>query len=136
MHAGEKEKWKNIRGFEDCYQVSSWGNVYSKPRTWGFRYGFRIKASATSLNTHFHFIFPPVQRTTFAYPARLISNFGNPPFTFLMPPFFVALHFNHRDGNKDNNHVKNLEWVTKSEDNRHAYRTGLKKPANGWTSGK
>ena len=35
---------------------------------------------------------------------------------------------NHRDGNKQNNHVSNLEWATKSENMIHAYQTGLVKP--------
>lgn len=33
---------------------------------------------------------------------------------------------NHKDGNKSNNHISNLEWNTASENLAHAYKTGLK----------
>ena len=58
----------------------------------------------------------------------------------------VAQHFlpnpdnlpevNHIDGNKENNHVSNLEWSNRSENMKHAIRTGLadpKKSAHHWT---
>lgn len=49
----------------------------------------------------------------------------------------VALHFlsnddpnktqvNHKDGNRYNNSVNNLEWVTPSQNVKHAYNSGLK----------
>lgn len=32
---------------------------------------------------------------------------------------------NHKDGNKQNNHVSNLEWMSYSDNNKHARENGL-----------
>lgn len=42
---------------------------------------------------------------------------------------------NHIDGNKLNNNLENLEWATYSENLKHAYKMGLRKPNHERNSG-
>lgn len=38
-------------------------------------------------------------------------------------------YVNHKDGNKDNNSIENLEWVNSTENNQHAWDNNLNKPS-------
>lgn len=53
--------------------------------------------------------------------------------TFIDNPYHKR-EVNHIDGNKHNNCVWNLEWVTTSENRKHAYLLGLQKPTYGFKS--
>jgi len=57
------------------------------------------------------------------YTHRLVATLFIPN---VDPSLYVEV--NHIDGNKENNHVSNLEWVTHTQNVEHAVRTGL---ANG-----
>ena len=44
------------------------------------------------------------------------------------------MQINHKDGNKKNNNLSNLEWCTASENQIHAFKNNLQKPRRGSAS--
>jgi len=56
--------------------------------------------------------------------------------TAFIGPRPQGFEVNHKDGDKLNNRVDNLEYVTSSENTMHAYELGLMKACSGERSGK
>ena len=66
-------------------------------------------------------------RVTFYYPTRKRHLLHRLITEHFVPNNDKDKKFvNHIDGNKKNNHASNLEWVTQSENEKHAFRTGLR----------
>lgn len=117
-----KEQWRPIEGFIG-YEVSNYGSVRSVDRTCGDRYGVvKGKVLKQTINKRGY---PEVRlfsksKSTLKVVHRLVAkafieNKQNSP------------QVNHINGIKTDNSVKNLEWVTNSENQKHAFKTGLKK---------
>lgn len=43
-----------------------------------------------------------------------------------VPNLYNLPQVNHKDGNKKNNKAENLEWVSNSSNQKHAYKNGLR----------
>lgn len=115
-----EETWKDIDGFPG-YQVSNKGQVRC------FR-DFHGKITSSPrylkpiLNKDDYFyvdLYTIEHKQVHKRIHRLVLD------TFIGPmPDLVA---NHKDGNKHNNNLNNLEWVTAKENSTHASETGLYK---------
>lgn len=118
------EIWRPIRGVNDCYYISNLGRVKSGGR-WvnhskkGIRFvREKILKQYAKPNGYMSIgIYLNKNIKTF-YVHRLVAiNFIDNP--------LIKGEVNHKDGDKTNNKVCNLEWVTKSENIKHAMETGL-----------
>lgn len=118
------EIWKDIQGFEGVYQVSNKGNVRSLERVVMRRNQkpMRIKERIlkTCSNSHGYetAVFQNGPRTKPIAMHRLVA-------IAFLPLVDGKEYVNHIDGNKQNNHISNLEWVTRSENMKHAFAIGL-----------
>lgn len=125
-----KEIWKDIKEFRGLYQVSNLGRVKSIDRTTIYNTGAirttkgkilsigknKLGYSQVSLSKH--------DKQYSRRVHRLVAE------AFILNPNNKT-QVNHIDGNKENNKVENLEWCTKSENELHAYKMGLKKSRKG-----
>lgn len=105
--------WKDIKGYER-YEVSKDGRVRNKETGYVMKkrltFDGYVKVTLTVNGKSKDF------RVHRLVAEAFIPNPENKPTV------------NHEDGNKENNHVSNLKWATRSEQNEHAYKNGLKKP--------
>lgn len=109
-----EEIWKQIDDGYEQYQISTFGRVKSLKRKSEKilsldkdRNGYmNVKLSKDGVIRKFK-----VHRLV---ALAFIANPDNLP------------EVNHKDGNKANNCIDNLEWTTRSQNMRHAYDTGLK----------
>lgn len=109
------EKWKDIKGYEGYYQISSYGRVKSLSRKlknkWGY---FTSKEKILKLS---------VDKQGYNW-VKLCKNNLEKSFLVhrLVTKAFLGdskLVVNHKDFNKSNNNLKNLEYCSQSENVRH-----------------
>lgn len=132
----EKEVWKDVVGYEGLYMVSNLGRVKSLER---------VITVKTKYNTHMQvhkkekLLTPTINNVTKYYQVGLCIK-GKPKTLFIH--IIVTKAFlgekpidkklvNHKDGNKCNNNISNLEYCTYSENTIHSYKLGLQKSPSG-----
>lgn len=118
------EEWKYINDFPEDYEISSFGRVRSKLRT-------KVRSNGRPQTYKPKLLAMQLHNTGY-YRVRLCVNgkkVSRSVHRLVAEAFLDNLNFkeevNHVDGNKLNNNVLNLEWVTKNENMEHATVTGL-----------
>lgn len=118
------EQWVDIPGHSGTYQVSDMGNVRTKTRP-GAR-GKIVKGhdlqqfenSNGYLRVSMRLKNEPKSKMHLVH--RIVAD-------AFIPSDDSKPFINHKDGDKHNNNLSNLERCTKSENELHAHRMGLKK---------
>lgn len=111
------ETWKSIKGYEH-YSVSSIGRVINNA-------GKILKPQLTRKKYH--------KLMLWYYPNKLKKGFfihRLVAIAFIDNPKNLP-QVNHKDCNKLNNHIDNLEWCTNHENHTHARDNGLLKSLQG-----
>ena len=128
-----EEVWKSLSGVVtngDGYSVSNYGRVRSNSRIIVDKNGKKRLVNPKILKS------APMGKKNKQYLGVVLCNNGTS--RIYKVHRLVALAFiplvegkdivNHKDGNKLNNHVSNLEWCTQQENVTHAIETGLFNP--------
>jgi hypothetical protein len=104
------EEWRDVIGFEGFYEVSNIGRVRNYV-TKKIRLPYKHKGKYLKVSLH---------RKGFKrnYPVHRLVAMA------FIPNEYNKLEVNHKDLNKMNNYVDNLEWVT-GEENREHYRLSI-----------
>ena len=107
------EIWKDIKGYEGLYQVSNKGRVKSL----NYRRTGKEKILSSSPNSYGYLIVGLCKngKQKPFYIHRLVAE------AFLTNPNNL-LEVNHKDENKENNHVENLEWCDRKYNNNYGSR--------------
>lgn len=119
----EKEIWKPIRGFEDRYEVSNYGRVRSlgihtmRKNRWGemspyYRKPHLMKICKCSNG----YLFAPLCTGRNGVSQKLVHRLVAE--AFLPNPHNLPI-INHKDEDRTNNYVGNLEWCNYSYNNRY-----------------
>lgn len=107
------ELFKDIEGFEN-YQISTLGRVWSKSR-----HKIMSVGNHKSNSGYIQVMLYKDGKYHWKYIHRMVAK------AFLENPTILRT-VNHKDGNKLNNKVDNLEWASDEQQQRHAFLIGLK----------
>ena len=117
------EIWKDIPGYEGLYKASNLGNVKS---LW-------FQSNLQNKKYYREKILKPKKSKNNCLRVDLWKNGEHKTWTihrligitFLKNDKYKKLTINHKDGNRLNNNVENLEWVTLAENIKHGFDKGL-----------
>lgn len=104
-------------GFDNRYVCDKKGQVYLTVTKDSYRYYGKPMKPFTTLDGYIEYVL-----TLRAGNKKHIQAQRLVALLFLPPPRPDQLYVDHKDGDRSNNNVKNLEWVTQSENIRRSWK--------------